>query len=326
MEIPEKYSKYFEKLDIPSIITDSSLKIVWKNKATDTINFKIRNGCSLRYYVTKPQFSILKRMQPGETISLTFLLDEPTYGFAKKKDDCYIFRISRFNAAAQKRITEIFNARYSADSSVASVVPDENDILTGMSSKRMDRLAGIFEGLYESDLTRLEISVPLRNYARQATCALNGIEVVFQDSDSVVFADMNIHDMYMLLSAMSACIMSYAPDTNKILLKRRLENESTVISVECQKTGFAEMIKSVYSDTEKLDALCEYGSQYLNLRLISAICDHYGWEFNVEDNGESTALTLTISVIWNEKARLSLFTEDEDDDIIPLLLGPFRIN
>ena len=78
MQIPEKYSPYFTNLDTPSVITDVDLKIVWKNKATDSLMFPIRKGASVRYYLSKPEFSRLKRLKPGEYMYLTLLLDEPT--------------------------------------------------------------------------------------------------------------------------------------------------------------------------------------------------------------------------------------------------------
>lgn len=326
MDIPEKYAPYFTKLDTPSVITDNNFKIIWKSKATDKMEFSLRKGASIKYYLSKKQFGMLKRILPGETINLTFILDEPTQGFCKRKDDCYIFRISRFNAAAQQRITELFDQRYSSVGLVASSVPDSPEPSPAISRKRMDRLAGLFEGLYIEGLTRMELSVPLTRFARQATCALSGINVRTENDDLVIYADINLHDMYMALSAMVICILSYAPDVDDIVIDRMIDHTDGVITVSCQQTGFADAIADVYCDAEKLETLCEYGAHYLNLRLISAITDHYGWEFDVAEENGRTFLSLTFTLIWNQEARISLFTGDPagDSDIIEVLLSPFK--
>lgn len=326
MQIPEKYSPYFTNLDTPSVITDVDLKIVWKNKATDSLMFPIRKGASVRYYLSKPEFSRLKRLKPGEYMYLTLLLDEPTNGFCKRKDDCYIFRISRFNAAAHKRIRELFDVRYSNYSSVASSIPDSAEPHPLITKKRMDRLAGIFEGLYIEGNNRMETSAPLAMFAKQATCALAGIKVNYISDEITIFADINIHDLYMALSAMAVCLISFTPEIEEISIEREMLVTETVIKMSCANSGFAANLADVYKDKEKLDMLCEYGAQYLNLLLINVICDHYGWEFNaVEENG-NTILSLTISVIWDKKSHIALYDGELNDPIIDTLLLPFKTN
>ncbi len=326
MDIPEKYAPYFAMLDTPSVITDNDFKIVWKSKATDKMQFHIRKGASIKYYLTKKQFSMLKRILPGDTINLTFLLDEPTQGFCKRKDDCYIFRISRFNGAAQQRITELFDQRYGDLSLVASSIPDSPEPFPAISGKRLDRLASLFEGLYIEGLIRMDLSVPLMRFARQATCALSGITIRNENEDMIIYADINLHDMYMALSAMVVCLLSYAPGITEIVMDRKIVGTDGIITVSCEQTGFADAISDVYTDTEKLETLCEYGAHYLNLRLLSAITDHYGWEFNVTEENGWTTLSVKFTLIWNKEAYISLFTGDPDEgsDIIPLLLSPFK--
>ncbi len=324
MQIPEKYAPYFSNLDIPSIIADESLKIVWKNDATNHIDFTMRKGSSMRYFITKQEFSRLKRLQPGEYMNLIFLLDEPTPGFCKRRDDCYVFKISRFNAAARKRVSELFDARYSNTSAVASSLPASPEPRPLLSGKRMDRLAGLFEGLYIEGNDRRETSTPLKNFAKQATCALAGIEVDYISDEIVIYADLNVHDLYMALSAMAVCLITCIPGIDRISLCRELIKTDTVIKMYCDGTGFVTNLANVYKDKEKLDTLCEYGAQYLNLLLINVICDHYGWEFNVYEEDGKTVLSLTISVIWDGKAYISLFADDPDDDVIPTILSPFK--
>ncbi len=324
MQIPEKYAPYFANLDTPSVITDESLKIVWKNKVTDHMVFSIRKGASIRYYITKQEFSRLKRMKPGESMYLTFLLDEPTCGFCRRKDDCYIFRISRFNAAAHKRISELFDVRYASTAAVASSIPDSPEPYPHITAKRMDRLAGLFEGLYVEGLERPETSALLDKFAKQATCALAGIKVNYLHDDIRIYADLNFHDFYMALSAMAVCLISYVPGLDEIFISRHLQKTDTTVKMYCNGTGFAKNIADVYTDKEKLDTLCEYGAQYLNLLLINVICDHYGWEFNVCEEDGNTVLSITMTVIWDPKTYISLFSGDLDDDIIPTILSPFR--
>lgn len=326
MQIPEKYSPYFTNLDTPSVIADNDLKIVWKNKATDSLMFHIRKGTSVRYYLSKQEFSRLKRLKPGEYMYLTFLLDEPTNGFCKRKDDCFIFRISRFNAAAHKRIRELFDVRYSNYASVASSLPDSAEPHPLITRKRMDRLAGIFEGLYIEGNERRETSAPLALFAKQATYALAGINVNYISDSITIFADINVHDLYMALSAMAVCLISFTPGIKDIILEREMLETDTVIKMSCSGTGFAANLADVYKNKEKLDMLCEYGAQYLNLLLINVICDNYGWEFNAVEEDGNTVLSLTISVIWDNKSRIALYDGDMKDEIIDTLLLPFRTN
>ena len=308
------------------MITDVDLKIVWKNKATDSLMFPIRKGASVRYYLSKPEFSRLKRLKPGEYMYLTLLLDEPTNGFCKRKDDCYIFRISRFNAAAHKRIRELFDVRYSNYSSVASSIPDSAEPHPLITRKRMDRLAGIFEGLYIEGNNRMETSAPLAMFAKQATCALAGIKVNYISDEITIFADINIHDLYMALSAMAICLISFTPEIEEISIEREMLVTETVIKMNCANSGFAANLADVYKDKEKLDMLCEYGAQYLNLLLINVICDHYGWEFNAVEEDGNTILSLTISVIWDKKSHIALYDGELNDPIIDTLLLPFKTN
>lgn len=326
MDIPEKYAQYFDKLDTPSLITDLNLRIIWKNEAVDILQYQIRRSSSIRYYITKPQFAMLKKLEPGETIPLTFIFDEQVQGFGKKKEDCYIFKISRFNGAAQRRINELFNLRYSDKNAVASSIPAPSENIQNFPVKKMDRLAGIFEGMYTEGLTRMEITTPMKRFAKQATCALAGIEVICNENDKFVYADINVHDLYMYLSGMIVCTLSYAPDVRKLYLDYEVAERNVLIKISCDQTGFAPAIKDVYQNFEKLNTLCEYGAHYLNLKLISAISDHYGWEFNVEEHDSKTSLTVSLSLVWNHEANIVLFAEDGEEDIIKLLLTPFRIN
>ena len=328
MEIPEKYAPYFTNLDTPSVITDNDFKIVWKSKATDKLQYHIRKGASIKYYLTKKQFSMLKRIEPGDSINLTFLLDEPTNGFCKRKDDCYIFRISRFNGAAHQRISEIFDQRYGGTALVASSIPDSPEPFPAISGTRLDRLTSMFEGLFSEGLIRMDISVPIMRFSRQATCALSGITVRNENEEGVMYVDINIHDLYMALTAMVVCLLSYAPGVTEIVIGREKVGTDGVLKVSCEYTGIADAIADVYSDTDKLETLCEYGAHYLNLVLISTLSDYYGWEFNVSEENGWTTLSITFTLIWNKEAHISLFTGDPDDgiDIVPLLLAPFKKN
>jgi hypothetical protein len=96
--------------------------------------------------------------------------------------------------------------------------------------------------------------------------------------------------------------------------------------MSCSGTGFAANLANVYKDKEKLDMLCEYGAQYLNLLLINVICDNYGWEFNAVEEEGNTVLSLTISVIWDNKSHIALYDGDIKDEIIETLLAPFKTN
>lgn len=325
MTIPEKYAHYFTQLDTPSVITDLNLKILWKNDAVKTFYQSIRKSASMQYYVSKQQFAQLKRLQPGETINVSFYLGEVTPGFAKRKDDCYIFRISRFNAAAQKRITELFDARYLSSGNVASFVPDiKNEPIHQISVNKLDRLAALFEGLHSGKLTRMDITTPLSQFARQATCALYGIKVKYTCSLNYMAADFNVADLYMALSAMTACAITYAPYEEKIFLEAELVGTDIIIHVKCKATGFAVTLADVYKDYEKLDALCEYGAHYLNLLLINVLCEHYDWYFDISEDGEFTSFSIKLSAKWDGYSPISLFSEEMNDDIIETLLIPFR--
>lgn len=324
MTIPEKYAKYFTRLDIPSVITDENLKIVWKNEAVKNY-YHIRTSSSIRYYISKYQFSHLKRLKPGETIAMNFVLDEPTPGFGKRKDDCYIFRISRFNGAAQQRITELFDARYfGARSSVASFTPQGEEPFPQISAKRLDRLTGLFEGLCTDKLLCRDLTVPLIQFANQATCALSGIKVNYVCDRKYMSATYNLADLLMALSAMTACAITYAPFENNLWLELALVKTDVVISIKCRNTGFASTLADVYKDHQKLDALCEYGAHYLNLLLINVLCEHYDWQFDITENGEFTSFSITMTALWDGHSQITLYSEEIQDDIIELLLSPFR--
>lgn len=324
-EIPEKYAQYCNRLDTPALITDQNLRIIWKNDAVEQFRYRIRRLASVSHYVHKPHFAALKRLQPGETMSIQFLLDEYVPGFARRKDDCYILRISRYNAAAQKRISELFDRRYLSSGTISSPTLDISaEPFPQISVNKLDRLAGIFEGLYSEKLTSMDITTPLSQFARQATCALYGIKVVYSCNKSFIAATFNVADLFMALSAMTACAITYAPFEDRIYLEAEHTKTAVEIRIKCRGTGFASTLAKVYKNYEDLDSLCEYGAHYLNLLLINVLCEHYDWYFDIKEDGEFTSFSITMSALWDGISPISLFSKDIHDDFVDIMLLPFR--
>ncbi len=326
--IPEKYAHYFEKLDTPSVITDLNLRIVWKNDAVKTFYKEIRRSSSIQYYIDKYSFAALKRMEPGDRISLHFLLDEYTPGFAKRKEDCYILRISRFNSAAQKRISELFKERYLSKGYVASDPTAFEPEFDNISTKKLDRLVGIFAGLDPERMMYMDITTPLSQFARQATEALYGIEVRYKCNVEHLPVYFNVADLYMLLSALTGCLISSAPYETLIRLDSKFVDGSVVINLRVRKTANVnvdELIK-IYKDYNLLDEICEYGHKYLNLLLINAICDNYDWYFEVHDGPDEVSVSIKMHTTYSGETSIALYNEDMNDDIINIMLSHFRMN
>ena len=328
MNIIDRYINALSDSDVPSVITDTRLRIIWRNKASDTPATPFRKASSLRYYIFKPEFLALSRLNPGEAMRVNFTFSPGVSGFAKREEDCCIIRINSFSAAVYDRIISLNekNNEFLEAAFAQISAPDVKKIYSEKSRYRLhfNEMIRIFNTIGDDTVRRIEVGTQLGSFARQATDVLGKPEILYTPERDCVFADLNLHDFYMLLSAIVSCMLKCKQSLRCIKIFKELCGTEVTVSFTCDGTEIAEMFAPLCSDTDRLLTLCEYGDKYLDLMLARLLADHYGWRFGVKKNGEKSCIWFRISLIWNRTTEIVLYQDDYSQPVIYDMLNNFE--
>ncbi len=319
----EKHFQYFNTLDTASVITDLNFRILWHSKYAECLDEGLRKKRDFAYYISKPQLKILKNMLSGEITHLYFSFKDKYEGFAARHNECYVFRINRFDGAAIRRLCQLFETRYYKTGADGSTLP-ENTKPTSVSGNILNRIAGIFDGVYSEKLFYFDMQVVLKAFAGQATRALGNVKVEYIKDALPALASFNYLDLNIMLSAMIISTLGYSQNIKEFELTSRISGRDVYIELSCEKTGFAQVMINNYYDREKLNFLAQYGPQYLNLLLISAITDTYNWFFNISETKERTILSVKLPISLHPDAKLLLLSFDIEDGVIAEMLSPLK--